>query len=130
VTGMPGEFSPDKPETFRSLEGHVAVHRNFAGTQGVKLGVAVGAGAGFSLEQKDGVPPATPHSSTLGAGLHISGPGWWVYGMFGQHQALPGFAGVFVYQVRTTDRTSAVGTFAIGEKGLYIAQFGVAVRWF
>jgi hypothetical protein len=130
VSGLPGEFTVDKPETFRSLEGHLAVHRNFAGAQGVKLGAAVGAGSGFSLEKPEGVAPVTPHSLTFGAGLHVSGPGWWVYGMYGQHQALPGSAGIVVYQSRLSDHTAAVGTFAIGAKGTYIAQFGVAVRTF
>jgi hypothetical protein len=130
ISGLPGEFSPDKPETFRSLEGHVAVHRNFAGAQGVKVGAAVGAGAGFSLEKQDGAAPTTPHSATWGAGLHASGDGWWAYALFGQHQALPGFAGVVTYQVRASSRTAAVGTFAVGEHGAYVAQFGIAVRWF
>lgn len=130
VSGMPGEFSPDKPETFRTLEGHLAVHRNFAGAQGVKLGAAAGVGAGFSLEKQGGETPRTPHSTTWGGGLHVSGPGWWAYALFGRHQALPGFAGVVTYQVRASERTAAVGTFAVGERGAYVAQFGVAVRWF
>lgn len=130
VSGMPGEFSPDKPETFRSLEAHLAVHHNVAGAQGVKLGVAVGVGAGFSLETKEGTTPTTPHSATLGAGLHVSGRGWWTYAMYGQHQALPGSAAVVVYQIRASDRTATVGTFAVGSRGSYLAQFGIAVRWF
>jgi hypothetical protein len=130
ISGLPGEFSPDKPETFRSLEVHVAVHRNVTGAQGVRLGLAAGVGAGFSLEKKDGVPPVTPHSATWGGGLHASGKGWWTYLLFGQHQALPGFGAIATYQVRATDHTAAVGTFAIGEHGSYIAQFGVAVKWF
>lgn len=129
-SGLPGEFAVDKIQTFRTIEAHLGVHRNLAALNGVQVGVAVGAGLAVSLEAgDDGLPPKTPNNFTAGAGLRAAGKGWWVYMMFGQHQALPGFAAVGTYQVKISDRTAAVGTFAYGAQQRYIAQLGIAVRW-
>lgn len=129
-SGLPGEFEVDKLQTFRTLEAHLGVHRNVAASQGVQIGVAVGAGLAVSLERgPDGLPPTTPNNFSYGAGLRAAGKGWWFYLMGGQHQALPGFAAIGTYQVRLSDRTAAVGTFAYGAQQRYIAQLGMAVRW-
>lgn len=129
-SGLPGEFAVDKIQTFRTIEAHLGVHRNLAAVNGVQVGVAAGVGLAVSLEAgDDGLPPKTPNNYTAGVGARAAGKGWWVYLMFGQHQALPGFAAVGTYQVKISDRTAAVGTFAYGAQQRYIAQLGIAVRW-
>lgn len=130
ASGLPGEFETSKMQTFRTLEGHLGIHRNLAAAQGVQIGAAVGAGLAVSLEQgEDGLPPKTPNNFSYGAGLRAAGKGWWFYLMGGQHQALPGFAAIGTYQVKTSERTAVVGTFAYGAQQRYIAQLGMAVRW-
>jgi hypothetical protein len=130
ASGLPGEFEASKIQTFRTLEGHLGVHRNVAAAQGVQVGIAVGVGLAVSLEQgEDGLPPKTPNNFSAGAGLRAAGKGWWIYLMGGQHQALPGFAAIGTYQVKMSERTAMVGTFAYGAQQRYIAQLGVAVRW-
>lgn len=131
ASGLPGEFAVDKIQTFRTLEVHLGIHRNLAATNGVQIGVAVGAGLAVSLEQgEDGLPPKTANPASYGAGLRVAGKGWWVYVMGGQYQALPGFSAISTYQVKMSDRTAMVGTFAYGAQQKYVAQMGVAVRWF
>lgn len=130
ASGLPGEFETGKLETFRSLEAHLGVHRNLAAGAGAQIGAAIGAGLAVSLERgEDGLPPKTPNNFSYGAGLRAAGKGWWLYLMAGQHQALPGFACIGTYQVKISDRVAAVGTFAYGAQQRYIAQLGMAARW-
>jgi len=130
ASGMPGEFSTEKFQTFRTLEAHLGIHYNVAASQGVQVGAAVGTGLAVSLEQgEDGLPPKTPNNFSYGAGLRIAGNGWWAYLMGGQYQALPGFSAIGTYQIKMSDRTAMVGTFAYGAQQRYVAQLGIAVRW-
>jgi hypothetical protein len=130
ASGMPGEFAVDKIQTFRTIEANIGVHRNLAAAQGIQVGAAIGAGLAVSLEQgEDGLPPKTPNNFSYGVGGRAAGKGWWVYLMVGQHQALPGFSAICTYQVKISDRTAAVGTMAYGAQQRYIAQLGIAVRW-
>jgi hypothetical protein len=131
ASGLPGEFATDKLQTFRTLEVHLSAHRNLLGVNGVQVGPAVGTGLALALEQgPDGLPPKTPNNFSYGAGMRIAGKGWWAYLMAGQHQALPGFAAITTYQVKMNERTAMVGTFAYGGQQKYIAQMGVAIKWF
>ena len=129
-SGLPGEFDQVDIATFRTLEGHIGVHRNVGAAEGVQVGVALGTGLAVSLEVgEDGLPPITANKFSYGADLRVAGKGWWSYLLFGQYQALPGFSLIGTYQVKMTERTAAVGTFAYGGQQLYVAQLGVAVRW-
>jgi hypothetical protein len=128
VSGLPGTFDISKLQTFRSAQALLGVHRNLYGVGSIQLGVAGGFGGAVPLVVEDGSRPRLPHTFTAGIGLRAAAPGWWVYAAAGQHYAVPGVSGILVYQVRTSSRTAAVGTFAIGRTSF--AQFGVAVRWF
>ena len=129
VSGLPGEFTPDKYETFRSAETYLAVHRNVGHTGEVVFGPTAVIGASIPLEMRDGVRGTLAHPVSGGVGLRVAAPGWWVYAVFGQHQSLAGVCGLVGYQVRLTDRTAAVGTIAVNGK-MYVLSAGVAVRWF
>ncbi len=130
VSGLPGTFDVSKTQTYRSAQALVAVHRNVYATSGIQFGLAAGVGAAVPLVvEESGERPRLRHTVMGGAGLRVASPGWWAYGSVGQHYAIQGIAGILVYQVRTSERTAAVGTFAVGRRGSF-AQFGVAVRWF
>jgi hypothetical protein len=128
VSGLPGTFDVSKTQTYRSAQALVGVHRNLYATSGIQLGVAAGFGGAVPLVVEAGERPKMPHTFTAGLGIRAAAPGWWVYATAGQHYAVPGVSGILVYQVRTSERTAAVGTFAVGRTSF--AQFGVAVRWF
>jgi len=130
VSGMPGSFDLQRVETFQTIEAHGAAHYNLFASNGIQLGVAVGAGIALPLEVQDGVRPTTAHPASVGAGLHLNGEDWWVYVMAGQVQALPGFGGMVKYQIAMSNRTAAVGSISVGAQQRYVVQMGIAVRWF
>jgi len=130
VSGLPGKFDINKLETFRTAQALLGVHRNLYAYSGLQIGAVAGFGGAVPLVAEDGgARPKMAHAFTAGIGARVSAPGWWVYAAAGQHYAVPGVAGILVYQVKTSSRTAAVGTFAVG-RGSSFAQFGVAVRWF
>lgn len=130
VSGIPGSFDVQNVETYQSVEAHAAVHYNLFAAEGVQLGVAFGGGVALPLEVQDGVRPQTAHNGSIGAGVHVNGTRWWVYAMFGQVQALPGWGGMVKYQIALTDRTAAVGSISVGAEQLAVIHMGIAVRWF
>lgn len=129
VSGLPSTFDVSKVQTYRAVQAMVAVHRNLYATSGIQFGLAAGIGGAVPLVVEDGARPKLKHDFMGGAGIRAAAPGWWVYATVGQHPAIRGLAGILVYQLRTSERTAAVGTFAVGGRSSY-AQIGVAVRWF
>ncbi len=130
ASGLPGEFQPNQPSTFRTVEVYVAGHRNLAGVQNVVIGPTALAGAGVSLETVNGKRPTTPNTATAGVGVRAAGPDWAVYVVVGCHQALRGVSVVAVVHVGMTDRTAWVADGGIGAHGALYARMGLAVRVF
>jgi hypothetical protein len=129
--GLPGEFNRERTETFRAAQLHLAVHLNTLALEGgITCGPAVLAGAAVALELRDGKAPELPKALTVGVGGRCSGPGWWSYAAVGQHQALPGVAGMATAHARLTDHTAWIGDFAVGSQGRYVASFGIAIKAF
>ena len=129
VTGTPGQFRQDKPETYKSAAIALAAHWNALRVQDAKCGPAAGAEYAALLETKEGETPKTASAATFGIGLRCSYKGTVVYSILGKNQALKGFASTTVAQIPLGEWAAWVVTAGLGEGQNYVVKIDTAVRW-
>ena len=126
VGGLPGEFSPEAPQTFQSASFYLAAHYNVLAQAPARLGLTAFAGRAVSLEG-DGIVTPTVGNFTAGVGVRVAAPGAVAYIALGTHEALGGFCVLGTAHLPLTSRLAFVVDGAASGDGRAYVRLGIAV---